>query len=67
MIVECFGKRLRIPKGYVRTEDNTFVNGHGVEYGLVAYGRDCEVIGLEPIYSEYSKFIEVEVLTEKAQ
>ena len=39
MIVDYDGMKIRIPKGYAQTEDGTFVNGHGVEYALVTYGR----------------------------
>lgn len=34
---------VEIPNGYHETEDGTYINGHGVEYGLVQYGKDGPV------------------------
>ena len=61
MIVEFEGVKVRIPRGYARTEDGTFVNGHGVEYGIVVYGRGSEtIICLETIYSKHVRTIRLE-------
>ena len=60
MTVEIFGMKVRIPKGYTQTEDGTFVNGHGTEYGIVEYGRGKNtVIFLESISGEYDRRIEL--------
>ena len=46
-----------------KTEDGTFMNGHGVEYGLVIYGAgDCITVCLETIYSKHVRTIEVEAV-----
>ena len=63
MIVEAFGKKVKIPKGYKQTDDNFFMNGHGVEYGLVRYGwKEDETICLETVYSKHVRTIELEVV-----
>ena len=61
MMAEFDGVKVRIPKGYVLTEDGTYMNGHGVEYALVSYGRGTGmVVCLETIYSKYTRTIELE-------
>ena len=63
MIVDFEGMKIRIPRGYTKTEDGTFMNGHGVEYGLVIYGAgDCITVCLETIYSKHVRTIEVEAV-----
>jgi hypothetical protein len=63
MIVDYDGMKIRIPKGYAQTEDGTFVNGHGVEYALVTYGRgDCVTVCLETIYAKHVRTVEVEAV-----
>ena len=58
----CFeGMKVQIPKGYAMTEDGTFMNGHGVEYGLVSYGKGKDaVICLETIYSKHTRTVVLE-------
>lgn len=61
MIIEHDGIKIRIPKGYAQTEDGTFVNGHGVEYGLVTYGTgDCKTVCLETVYSKHTRTVVLE-------
>lgn len=63
MVVNFEGLNIRIPKGYTRTEDGTFINGHGVEYGLVQYGTgDYITVCLETIYSKHVRTIKVEIV-----
>ena len=62
MIVEFDGKKVRIPRGYTKTEDGTFINCHGVEYQLVSYGwKDSVTVCLETIYSKHIRTVKVEV------
>lgn len=61
MTVDFEGMKVKVPKGYAMTEDGTFVNGHGVEYGLVSYGRGKDVvICLETIYSKHTRTVVLE-------
>ena len=61
MIAEFEGIKVRIPKGYTLDSMGFYVNGHGVEYALVSYGRgENAVICLETIYSKYVRTIELE-------
>ena len=61
MTAEFDGIVVKIPNGYVMTEDGTFVNGHGVEYQLTAYGRgESETVCLETVYSKHARTIELE-------
>ena len=63
MIVDFEGMKIRIPREYTKTDEWTFINGHGVEYALVQYGAgDCITVCLETIYSKYIRSIEVEVI-----
>ena len=60
-VVDFEGMKVSIPKGYIMTEDGTFMNGHGVEYGLVVYGAgECITVCLETIYSKHVRTVEVE-------
>ena len=54
------GTKLRIPKGYHETEEGVFINGHGVEYGVVEYGKG--IYCLETIYSKYVRTVELEIV-----
>ncbi len=61
MTVDFEGMKIKVPNGYAMTEDGTFVNGHGVEYGLVSYGRGKDaVICLETIYSKHTRTVVLE-------
>lgn len=61
MTVDFEGMKVKVPKGYVMTEDGTFMDGHGVEYGLVSYGRGKDtVICLETIYSKHTRTVALE-------
>lgn len=63
MIVNFEGMKVKIPKGYTKTDEGTFINGHGVEYALVQYGAgDCITVCLETIYSKYVRSVEVEAI-----
>jgi hypothetical protein len=42
-IAKFSGITIKIPNGYHETEDGTYINGHGVEYGLVQYEKDGPV------------------------
>jgi len=56
------GTRVKIPKGYTLSSNGNYVNGHGVEYQLAAYGRGEEaVICLETIYSKHTRTIVLEL------
>ncbi len=54
MIVDFFGIKVRVPKGFAQQEDGTFVRHTGYEYAMCQYGRDNDsVIVLEPIYAHH--------------
>ena len=61
------GTKLRIPKGYRPDPEDAdvFVNGHGVEYGVVEYGKG--IYCLETIYSKYVRTIELEIVRGERQ
>lgn len=48
MIAEFDGIKVKIPRGYTPIGNGIYMDGHGVEYGLVQYGRDKD----DPIYLE---------------
>ena len=56
------GKTVKIPNGYRGPDaDGFYMNGHGVEYALVQYGRgEDAVICLETVYSRHTRTIELE-------
>ena len=61
MTAEFEGIKVKIPKGYHLDSMGYYVNGHGVEYVLVAYGRgDESVICLETVYSKHVRIIKCE-------
>lgn len=62
MIAEFDGIKVKIPRGYHPTENGTYMNGHGVEYALVAYGwKESQVICLETVYGyRHTRTIELE-------
>lgn len=61
MIADVFGIKVKIPKGYTHDSNGFFINGHGVEYAPVEYGRgENSVIVLEPVYSKYGRVVELE-------
>lgn len=52
MVVDFFGIKVRVPKGFAKQADGTFVRFTGYEYAMCQYGRgDNAVIVLEPIYA----------------
>jgi len=54
------GIQVEIPKGYTLDSEGNYINGHGVEYALVQYGRgDNATICLETIYSRHIRTIEL--------
>lgn len=54
------GMQVQIPKGYTLDSEGNYINGHGVEYALVQYGRGEEAtICLETIYSRHVRTIEL--------
>ena len=60
-ITYFFGTKVKIPNGYKPDSNGNYVNGHGVEYQLVSYGRGAdEVVCLETIYSKHVRMIELE-------
>lgn len=61
MVAEFDGIKVKIPNGYVHCGNGIYMNGHGVEYGLVSYGRGKDaVICLETIYSKHTRTIKLE-------
>lgn len=60
MKVTFNGIRVEIPKGYRLDSEGNYINGHGVEYALVQYGRGEEAtICLETIYGHHVRTIEL--------
>ena len=55
MVVIFEGFEVEIPKGYKKTEDGTFITGHGTEYQLILTGWKEPFPGLECL-SDYSKY-----------
>lgn len=52
------GITVKIPKGYTLDSEGFYINGHGVEYALVQYGKDDEsTICLETVYSRHVRTI----------
>lgn len=61
MTAEFDGIKVKIPKGYRLDSMGYYVNGHGVEYALVAYGRGDEtVICIETVYSKHVRTVVLE-------
>lgn len=61
MKTRLFGVDVIIPKGYREDSNGFFINGHGVEYAPVQYGRGEEkTICLETVYSKHARTIELE-------
>ena len=61
MTAEFNGVKVRIPRGYKLDSEGFYINGHGVEYALVQYGRGEEAtICLETVYSKHVRTIELE-------
>ena len=59
------GIRVEIPKGYKLDSNGYYINGHGVEYALVQYGRGDEAtICLETVYSRHVRTIELKKVSE---
>lgn len=57
------GIKVKIPKGFRDCGDGIYINGHGVEYGIVSYswGKDeDETICLETICSKHVRTIVLE-------
>lgn len=60
MTANFFGTTVEIPRGYTLDSEGNYINGHGVEYALVQYGRgEDAVICLETIYSRHVRTIEL--------
>ena len=54
------GIEVLIPKGYELDSEGNYIDGHGVEYALVQYGKGNEtIICLETIYSKHVRTIEL--------
>lgn len=54
------GIQVEIPKGYRLDSEGNYINGHGVEYALVQYGRgEDAAICLETIYSRHVRTIKL--------
>lgn len=63
MTADFFGIKVQIPKGYTKNSDGNYINGHGVEYALVQYGRgEGSVICLETIYSKHVRTVKLETV-----
>jgi hypothetical protein len=64
MYYDFDGVKVRIPKGYHETDvTGLYVNNHGVEYGIIKYGRDAEAgYYLEAISDTYSRMVKCEVI-----
>ena len=55
------GITVKIPKGFKLDSNGFYINGHGVEYALVQYGRGDETtICLETVYSRHVRTIKLE-------
>ena len=60
MIAEFEGVKVKIPAGYKPDGEGCYVDGHGVEYAIVQYGRGQEkVICLETVYSKHIRTIQL--------
>lgn len=55
MTVVFEGYEVEIPNGYKKTDEGTFVTGHGTEYQLVLTGWNEPFPGLECV-SNYGKY-----------
>lgn len=57
-------KTVKIPRGYTLAENNTYINGHGVEYALVSYGwKEDETICLETVQGyKHTRTIPLEIV-----
>lgn len=61
MTAEFNGIMVKIPRGYKLDSEGFYVNGHGVEYALVQYGRgEDATICLETVYSRHVRTVELE-------
>lgn len=62
-IVSAFGVKVKIPSGYKLNSEGYYQNGHGVEYALVKYGKnDDMIICLETVYSNHVRTVELEII-----
>lgn len=58
---DYFGTKVKIPNGYHLDSNGYYMDGHGVEYALVSYGRgEEEVVCLETVYSKHTRTVELE-------
>ena len=56
-----FGVNVKIPDGYREDSEGFYINGHGVEYAPVQYGRgEDKVICLETVYAKHTRTVELE-------
>lgn len=61
MIADFYGIKVLIPNGYTLDSNGFYINGHGVEYALVQYGRgEDATICLETVYSKHVRTIPLE-------
>ena len=64
MTAEFDGVKVKIPHGYhYDSETGRYMDGHGVEYQLVRYGRkENSTICLETVYSKHVRTVELDVV-----